>query len=112
DDAVLEALCRALLAGGSASDDADSGPRGTEEAAAGSASDGNAPYRVAVTVCTECKRGWQHGGGAVEEMSPAAIERAQCDAQWIGDVDSPDVERARQEIFRKRNGSRSRCATR
>jgi hypothetical protein len=51
-----------------------------------------------VTVCSECKRGWQHGGGAVEEMTPAAVERAQCDAQWIGDLDSMTVERARQEI--------------
>jgi hypothetical protein len=53
---------------------------------------------VAVTVCSECKRGWQHGGGAVEEMTPAAVERAQCDAQWIGDLNSMIVERARQEI--------------
>jgi hypothetical protein len=109
DDAVLEALCRGVLAVGCATGDAESVPRGTEypiddaeslprgNESAVSASRG-APYRVAVTLCTECKRGWQHGGGAVEEMSPAAIERAQCDAQWIGDVDSPDVERARQEI--------------
>jgi hypothetical protein len=59
---------------------------------------GGAPYRVAVTVCKECKRGWQHGAGAVVEMTPAAIERAQCDAQWIGDVESDTVEGARQEI--------------
>jgi hypothetical protein len=94
DDAVLEALCRGVL-GGCATDDEGSVPRGSESV---SASSGTAPYRVAVTVCAECKRGWQHGGGVVEEMSPAAIERAQCDAQWIGDVDSPEVERARQEI--------------
>jgi len=31
-------------------------------------------------------------------MTPAAVERAICDAQWIGDVDSNVVERARQEI--------------
>jgi hypothetical protein len=31
-------------------------------------------------------------------MTPAAVERAQCDAQWIGDLDSATVERARQEI--------------
>jgi hypothetical protein len=49
-------------------------------------------------VCSECNRGWQHGGGAVEEMTPAAVERAQCDAQWIGDIDSTICERARQEI--------------
>jgi hypothetical protein len=59
---------------------------------------GAAPYRVAVTVCRECKRGWQHGAGAVAEMTPAAVERAQCDAQWIGDLDSDEVERAWQEV--------------
>jgi hypothetical protein len=31
-------------------------------------------------------------------MTPAAVERATCDAQWIGDLDSNVVERARQEI--------------
>ena len=31
-------------------------------------------------------------------MTPAAVERAECDAQWIGDLDSNVVERARQEI--------------
>jgi hypothetical protein len=59
---------------------------------------GAAPYRIAVTICSECKRGWQHGAGAVEEMSPAAVERAQCDAQNIGDVSSSGVERATQTI--------------
>jgi len=74
---------------------ADDGGRALECVAAENL---GAPYRVAVTVCAECRRGWQHGGGAVEEMSPAAVERAMCDAQWIGDVDSNVVERARQEI--------------
>jgi hypothetical protein len=57
-----------------------------------------APYRVAVTVCSDCLKGWQHGGGLIAEMAPAAVDRAMCDAQWIGDIDSNVVERARQEI--------------
>jgi len=57
-----------------------------------------APYRIAVTLCRECKRGWQHGAGSLVEMSPPDVERAMCDAQWIGDLDSPLVERARQDI--------------
>jgi hypothetical protein len=74
-------------------------PRGAEtDSWEQGASAGAAPYRVAVTVCSECSRGWQHGGGVVEEMTPAAVERAQCDAQWIGDLNSTIVERARQEI--------------
>jgi len=31
-------------------------------------------------------------------MTPAAVDRAMCDAQWIGDLDSDIVERAHQEI--------------
>jgi hypothetical protein len=117
EDAVLEALCRTFLSGARTSSEAPSVPRGTESASdprgtetasdprgtesdswEAGANDGAAPYRVAVTVCSECNRGWQHGGGAVEEMTPAAVERAQCDAQWIGDLNSMIVERARQEI--------------
>jgi hypothetical protein len=122
DDAVLEAMCRAYLSGrstrasaahapsastetnqtsevrtmsSSITNESISDPRGCEGT---SKFDGAAPYRVAVTVCKECKRGWQHGGGFVTGMMPAAVERAQCDAQWIGDLDSNVVERARQEI--------------
>jgi hypothetical protein len=117
EDAVLEALCRAFLSGGRTSFASSTAARGSETASAprgaetdsaprggetdsweAGANDGAAPYRVAVTVCSECNRGWQHGGGAVEEMTPAAVERAQCDAQWIGELDSGIVERARQEI--------------
>jgi hypothetical protein len=116
DDGVMEALCRAFLAGGETSAVANNtephvganaaqphvganaqphvGANATQPHVGG----GAAPYRVAVTVCAECKRGWQHGGGAVEEMSPAAVERAQCDAQNIGDVSSGSVERATQTI--------------
>jgi len=57
-----------------------------------------APYRVAVTVCSKCLKGWQHGGGLVTQMTPPAVERVMCDAQWIGDIDGNVVERARQEI--------------
>jgi len=57
-----------------------------------------AAYRVAVTVCERCSRGWQHGAGAVVELSPAAVERATCDAQWIGNLNSNLVERAHQEV--------------
>ncbi len=126
DDAVLDALCRTFLnrmdrrdgaarsdledrathvgvnadqddcsthVGANTSQNSD---RDQEQAATADA--GCAPYRIAVTVCSDCKRGWQHGGGAVEEMTPPAVEAAMCDPQWIGDVNSRLVERARQEI--------------
>ncbi len=109
EDALLDAMCRAFLRwqravdeSGSASSEDSSHPRGAEStstgADAGAAASAGAPYRVAVTVCSECRRGWQHGGGAVEAMTPAAVECATCDAQWIGDVDSDEVERAHHAI--------------
>src|SRR6188474_3033072 len=117
EDAVLEALCRSFLSGARTGAHAASAPRGGESDSAprggendsvpresesdsweAGANDGAAPYRLAATICSGCNRGWQHGGGAVEEMTPAAVERAQCDAQWIGDLNSNIVERARQEI--------------
>ena len=57
-----------------------------------------APYQVAVTVCEQCKRGWQDGAGAVVEMSPPSIERALCDAQHIGSLEGNDTPRATQTI--------------
>jgi hypothetical protein len=59
---------------------------------------GAAPYRVAVTTCKECKRGWMHGAGSVSLMSPGAVEAALCDAQHIGDLESPNLTRAKQTI--------------
>jgi hypothetical protein len=46
----------------------------------------HAPYQVAVTICEQCKRGWQAGGGIVVEMSLPTLETALCDAQHIGSV--------------------------
>jgi hypothetical protein len=57
-----------------------------------------APYQVAVTVCSQCKRGWQDGGGVTVEMSPPAVERAECDAEQIGSIDGEEAERAKQAI--------------
>jgi hypothetical protein len=46
----------------------------------------HAPYEVAVTICDDCKRGWQHGGAIKVEMSPATLEAALCDARHIGSL--------------------------
>jgi hypothetical protein len=109
DDAVMEALCRMLLRSGASSahetkqsDQSTPGggeqPEQSDQSTPGGEQAASAPYRVAVTVCSECKRGWQHGAGAVVEMTPPAVDRAICDAQWIGDINSPLVERAHQTI--------------
>ena len=57
-----------------------------------------AAYQVAVTVCRQCKRGWQDGAGGVFEMTPPAVERALCDAQDIGSLDGDGTQRAKQAI--------------
>jgi hypothetical protein len=54
--------------------------------------------QIAITTCDTCKRAWQDGGGVSGEISPAALERARCDAQEIGRVDAEQPERATQTI--------------
>jgi hypothetical protein len=56
-----------------------------------------APYQIAVTVCEQCKRGWQDGGGITVEMSAPSLEVALCDAQHIGSTE-PDEARGAQHI--------------
>lgn len=47
----------------------------------------HSPYQIAVTVCAQCKRGWQDGGGVTVEMAPDKLETALCDARHIGAID-------------------------
>jgi hypothetical protein len=51
-----------------------------------SESTGRATYQLAVTVCERCKHGWQEGGGELVPVGSAVVERAACDAQWIGSI--------------------------
>ncbi len=44
---------------------------------------GAAPYRVAITVCRDCKRGWQHGGAKAVEPRREQRARAPGRADWI-----------------------------
>lgn len=53
----------------------------------GPADDGRAPYQVAISRCDDCRRAWQQARGEQVELTPEAIERAECDAQDIGSVD-------------------------
>ena len=71
DNAVIAALCRALLDPGGA----DNGP-------------GRARYQISVTKCCHCERAWQTGAGEPVEIGPAAVAVAECDAVRIGRVDA------------------------
>ena len=55
-------------------------------------------HQVAVTVCEECGRGWQLGGGREIEIEASGVERAECDAVRIGRVDAETPERAKADI--------------
>jgi len=55
-------------------------------------------FQTAVTTCRACKRGTMVGAGLEVELSLAQLERAQCDAVHIGDLESDAPERLRSEI--------------
>ena len=50
--------------------------------------DGRSSYQLALTVCERCRRGTQHGRGELVEVSPSAVEMAECDEQWVGHLDA------------------------
>jgi hypothetical protein len=59
---------------------------------------GRAKYQIATILCTSCNRGWQLGGGAKIEIDAPAIDRARCDAQYIGSLTGAGPERAYQDV--------------
>jgi hypothetical protein len=54
-------------------------------------------YQVAATICTDCKRGWQHGVGTTL-LTPAEVERALCDCDDIGCIDDATPSRAKRSV--------------
>jgi hypothetical protein len=99
NDAFIRALFLRVLeeTGATVSGAMASGPTASEPRNDGRP-DGRSRYQIAVTVCRECKRGWHDVGGESVELSPAAIECAQCDGQDIGSIDDDEVVRAKQKI--------------
>jgi hypothetical protein len=99
DDAFIRALFLGVLEGGHspavARESADSGePAPTNRGRP----DGRSRYQIAVTICKECKRGWHDVGGESVELSPAAVECAQCDGQDIGSIDDRRMPRKKQRV--------------
>ncbi|HEY3498745.1 MAG TPA: HNH endonuclease, partial [Polyangiaceae bacterium] len=88
DDAALLALARLALGG----------PR---EA-------GRSSYQVALTVCEQCRKGWQEGQGELVEVSSEVVEMAECDAQHIGTVaGAPSAHVDATSSVRERGGAHS-----
>jgi hypothetical protein len=80
DNTVLAMMCRAVLDGGDAAEST------------------RARSQIAFTLCENCDRGWQDGGGTPVEVTADVIERAQCDAQHLGRLDAAVPARATQDI--------------
>jgi hypothetical protein len=97
-DRVEQSAQRDAVGGGGDLDAAGCAAEDAREVYAAHLDHGAAPYRVAVTTCRECKRGWLHAAGHASLMSPGAVEAALCDAQHIGDLESSVLTRATQAI--------------
>ena len=78
DDALIETLARAVLAG-----------EGARDA-------GLASYQIGLLICERCAVATQRAGGDEVVVGEATVERARCDAQLLGRVDVPTPARASQ----------------
>ncbi len=91
DDALVEAMCNAVLGAPAPSDH------------------GRAKFQVRVTLCPRCESGSQHGGGGTVPLDRADVERAKCDAQRIdAERRAPQdiTPKTRQFVFHR---DRGRC---
>lgn len=69
---------------------------------------GKSSYQIALTVCSECRRGVQQAGPGEVEVEPVVVEMAECDALHIGSIDDgqtnsthvgqPEAARATQTV--------------
>ena len=60
---------------------------------------GRAPYQLAITTCRTCAKSYQLGGGGREiEISTATVERARCDARFLGDLEAEVPARTRTSV--------------
>jgi len=83
--------------------------------ALGGPAQGQAPYQVALTECESCGRIRQQAGGEQVEVDATVRERADCDGQHLGRVDSAAPARAYQDVtgvVQKRDREPRRSATR
>ncbi len=84
--------------GASVDASADTAAKGPSKNDDRSSAIGRARYQIAVTLCRGCRQGWQQGGGVMVPIGPAAVARAECDAQHIGALDAEVPQRAYQDI--------------
>jgi len=89
DDALIAALCNAVLAGNS---DDDSG---------------RAKHQILITRCEDCGAGWQEGAGTKQPLDDADLARVECDAQHVGERRATqDVPPRVVRFVKRRDGGR------
>jgi hypothetical protein len=76
---------------------------------------GRPAYQTSITTCRDCKRSWTSDGGEDHDIDSATLEKAQCDAEHIGDLEAPaparmtrTVTKAKRRLVYARDGQR--CA--
>ncbi|MDB4955636.1 MAG: endonuclease [Myxococcales bacterium] len=57
-----------------------------------------AKFQISITQCDRCRQGWQQAAGKEIAIQKSAMERAECDAQWIGSVDAESPPRTVQPV--------------
>ena len=74
-------------------------------AAGGSQDEGAARYQIAVSICGECQRATQDGGGKVVPLDAAQLSQALCDAEWIDDHGkiTQDIPRPTRRAVKRRD---------
>lgn len=83
DDAFVAELARAYLASRGAVKTGD---------------EGRAAYSIAITVCDTCRTATQRAGADQVVIDEATLERARCDAEELGRVDTATPSKAKRSI--------------
>jgi hypothetical protein len=65
---------------------------------AGGEPSGRAKFQIMLKLCAQCERGTQEGAGVEVPVDAATVERARCDAQYIGSVNDAVPVRATQDV--------------
>jgi hypothetical protein len=91
--AAQDAAAQGAAAQGAAARGANIGSSATRSANASTAFSSPA-YKIAIKRCPDCNRAWQFSGGRDIEIDPAVLECAECDAVYLGSLDTAVPERA------------------
>ena len=101
DSEFMAVACRAARDGAAVEEQqgvVGSAPASTVTDTTARATDNTPAHQIALTVCVDCKRGWQDTEGRTIEVSAAVMDAAQCDATVLGRVDGAAPEPVQRSI--------------